>query len=292
MSGVQQDIANDISKGFDTRMNNALDARQSYWDRRSDALSAELDRKSNALDAKWEHKQNAADKYWDHRIELVDKEIDAEKKADDIRQKLFQAEIARIERLNKMANANIDFNVALNSGNLDEAAKIRHDAMAEDARTTLEKAMGRGSAKSAKRVDRLEGRKDNIEKARDKAMQAMQQREEAEKAHLEKISKMRQDALQRDADADMEARRNAWEAEKESLQERLDLFLAYIAKNGKDLKKHMEQVGLSYKDFGNNVLKPRGEDWSTYFGDRMQYHIRKSGLELASDKMWETLGSE
>ena len=292
MSGVQQDIANDISNNFDTRMNNALDARQAYWDRRSDALNAELDRKSNALDAKWQRKQDAADKYWDHRIELVDKEIEAEKKADDIRQKLFNAEIARIERLNSMANANIDFNVALNSGNLDEAAKIRNDAMAEDARTTLEKAMAQGTAKSNKRVNKLEGRKDNIAKARDKAMQAMQKREEAEKAHLERISKMRQDALQRDSDADMAARREEWDAEKQSLQDRLDLFLAYIAKNGKDLKKHMEQVGLSYKDFGNNVLKPRGEDWSTYFGDRMQYHVRKSGLELASDKMWEVLGNQ
>jgi len=292
MQGVQQDMADAISNSFDTRMNNALEARQSYWDKRQQSLSNEMDRRQNALDAKWESKKDAAEKYWDRRVEAVEKAIDAEQKAEDLRQKMFDAEIARINKLNEMANTNIDFNVALNSGNFDEAAKIRNDTVAGDAQTALERAAAAGTGKSEARIDRLEGRRDAIEDARERHMRALEKQEEAERRHLERVGQMREAALQKQTDADMEAQRKMWESRKKNLDRQLQLFLSYVARNEKDLKRHMENVGLSYKDFGEKTLKPMGENWASFFGNRMRFHIRKAGLEIQSDKMWEQVGQE
>lgn len=336
MQGVQEDMADDMRAAFDDRMNNALEQRQNYWDNRADALSNEMDRRSDALqdrqeaasaamdarheaqqeafDKKWEARTDAAEKYWDHRVELVDKAIEHEQKAEEMRQRMFDAEIARIQKLNEAANQSIDFNVALSEGRFDEAAKIRNDAEAAMAQTALERGASAGSLRSDRRVDKLEGKKTAIEKARDKAMARLTEQEEQERAsmervqeaqkahlaamqeaeteHLQAVSEARQEALQNDAEADMETQREIWESRKESLEDQLELFLSFIARNEKELKQHMKNVGLSYDKFGKEVLKPKGENWATYFGDRLKFHIRKAGLDLASDHMWEKLGND
>ena len=292
MAGVQQDMANDMRDAFDNRMNAALDARQDYWDNRSEQMSRKHEAAQKAMDNRWEARIERAEEYWDRRVELVDKAIEAEEKAEEKRQRMFDAEIARINKLNEMANTNIDFNVALTEGNFDEAAKIRNDIQASDASSVLERAAAAGSGRSARRIEKLTSRRDAIEKSREEHLESLQDKAEAEKAHLEKVQAMREQALQEETEADMEATREIWENRKESLEKQLDLFLSFIAANEKELKKHMDNVGLSYEKFGKNVLKPKGEEWSEYFGERMQFHIRKSGLELASDRMWETLGKD
>ena len=314
MSGVTQDIADDIESAFDDRMESALEARQNMWDRRADALAANIEQRQNALenefdkreramDAKWEAKTDAAEKYWDRRTEAVEKAIEVEQKAEENRQKMFDAEIARINKLNEMYNRNIDFNVAISTGKFDEAAKIRNDATADAATTALERAKAAGTAGSERRIGRLEDRKDSIDKAREKFMKDLEKREEAEKRHLARLREMRERALDRQSerqtkhlenmtDADMEAQNEIWENRKESLQEQLELFTSFIARNEKELRQHMKDVGLSYEKFGKEVLKPKGENWATYFGERMKVHIRKAGNELRSDKMWEALGKD
>ena len=157
MSSLQQQIADDVTEGFDRQMNAAIDSRQEMWDRRADALSADLERRGRLLDKKWERKTTAAENYWDRRTEKVEEAIEAEQKADEMRQKMFDAEIARIEKMNEMLNRNIDFNVALSQGNFDEAAKIRNDATADADMMALEKARDAGGGRSDRRIENLEG---------------------------------------------------------------------------------------------------------------------------------------
>jgi TP901 family phage tail tape measure protein len=290
MQNVQQGIADDLSSAFDTRMNNALDSRQKYWDGRADKLNNDLDRKNNALDARWQRKNDAAQKYWDGRIGSVQKAMDAEQKADDLRQKLFDKEIDRINKLNEAQNQNIDFNVALNSGNFDEAAKIRNDVAATDAQTALEKAQAAGTAQSEKRVARLQKRQDALEKARDRAMKHLKKEEDAERAHLAKISKMRQDALKRDQEADMETQKAIWDDRKATLDATLEMFMSFIAANEGQLKKHMDNMGLAYGGFENKTIDPKSKKWGEMFGDRLHKGMREAGLKLASDSMWTILG--
>lgn len=314
MQGVQQSMADDISANFDKRMQGALDARQKMWDNRQEAQSEAFDRQSKAMDARfereqaaldahWQHRKDAAQKYWDNQVKNVEREIDAEQKADDKRQKMFEAEIARINALNEAANRNIDFNVALNSGKLDEAAKIRNDVTAAASQTALQNASEAGSARAQARIDRLNKRRDKIQERADAYMkrldraeahaQAMlKKREEAERAHLEKVQKMRAAALKEQADADMKAQQEEWDRRKKTLDLELSLFTSYIAKNKADLKRHMKDVGLSYKDFGDRVLKPMGLSWSEYFRSKLKENIHKAGLEIASDKMWKTMGGQ
>ena len=290
MQNVQQGMADDMRASFDSQMDHALESRQSMWDRRVEAVNAANEKASRGLDAKWENKRDAAEAYWDRRVEGVEKAIEAEEKAEEKRQKMFDAEIARINKLNEAMNRNIDFNVALSEGNFDEAAKIRNDSSADDAATALERAAGAGAQRSEKRIKKLEGRLESIEKAREKAMKAMEKREEAEKRHLEKVSAMRSAAVERDMEVDMEAQRESWELRKESLEGQLELFMAFIAGGEKGLKKHMENVGLDYDKFEKNVITKKGDSWGNYFGEKLRAGMREHGLKLANDSMWSTVG--
>lgn len=290
MRGIQQQIADFEMKSFDRSMNSALESRQAMWDGRSEKLQADIDARGRALDARWENKKNAAEAYWDRRVENVEKAIEAEEKAEERRQKMFDAEIARINKLNEMANRNIDFNVALNEGNLDEAAKIRNDVTAQNAQYTLEDAAAAGSKRSEKRIDRLGDKQDSIEKARERHMRALEKREEAERRHLEKVSAMRQKALEAEVKADMEAQQEMWEDRKKNKQREIDAFMAMIVTNEKQLRKHAKQQGIELDKFEKNVIIPKGTKWGEWFGKELRRGMRESGLKLASDRMWTTLG--
>lgn len=292
MGGVQNDIADKFRSNFDEGMNRALDARQKMWDNRANALSNEMERRQNALDNKWENRRDAAESYWDRRLAGIDNAIKAEQRAEDIRKRIFDAELQRIQRLTDAQNRNIDFNMALNEGSLDEAAKIRNDMEATAAEWALSDAGEASQSQAEARIAGLEARKDTLEQQRDRHLRSLEKQEEAERNHLERVRQMREAALRRQTDADMAANRKEWENRKQLQEQRLALFLAYTAQNEADLKRHMASVGLSYKDFGDKVLKPMGLSWSEFFKNSLTEKVREAGLKIASDKMWESLGNE
>jgi len=287
--GIQQDMADMMTADFDNRMDADIEATQTYWDNRKSALDSEMDRRSAGLDAKWEKRKDGAEKYWEGRIDQVEKAIEAEEKAEDKRQKMFEAEMDRMERLNDARNKNIDFNIALNEGRLDEAAQIANDIQAGESKGVFDRAADASQGASDKRVDRLEDRKEDIEAQKDAAMKAMDAREKAEKAHLDKVSDMRKKALEADAKAAMEAKQEEWDTRKQAFEDQMALFLAFTARNDKELKAHMEDVGISYEKFGG-ILKAKGTDWSTYMGREMKERVRLAALELRNDAAWSQLG--
>jgi hypothetical protein len=177
MSATQQMVADDYSSAFDAQQQKTMDNFNSSWDAKIANAQSSIDRQKAGLDSAWEKRKDAAEKYWQARLDAIDSQIEAEQKAEERRQKMFDNEIARITRLNDLANRNIDFNVALNSGNLDEAAKIRNDAQAEDDQYILNKARDTGASKSDKRVEALNAQKDALEKQKDAAMKALDAQE-------------------------------------------------------------------------------------------------------------------
>ena len=289
MGAIQQDIADDISTAFDNNMNASLDAQQAQWDKKAETLSAAFEKQNDALDAKWERRKDNAQKYWDARVASIEKAITAEQKAEEMRKKMFDAEVARINKLNEMANRNIDFNVAVSEGRLDDAAKIRNDASAEDAQSALQAAADAGSARSEARVSRLNKRRDSIEQARDKFMKDLDKREDAEKKHLKKVQNMQEKSLKSRTDAAMAASKKEWDNRKKSLDKQLDLFLAFTGRNEKELRKHMADVGISYNKFERDVIRPKSTTWGKYFGDKLKFQMRKAGMSLASDNVWSNL---
>ncbi len=289
MQGVQQDIADEITADFEASMDSAIDKRQSYWDKRAENQQAAFDKENRGMDAKWERKNDSAEKYWDNRVKKIEKASEAEQAAEEKRQKMFDNEMDRIKRLNDAMNTNIDFNVALSEGKFDEAAKIRNDISAAATQNALERAAKSGTGRSQRRVKAFDKQKDAVEESRDAYMKRLKKREEAERRHLDKTQKIREKALGRESEANMAALKKAWELKKKNLDEQIELFTSFIARDEKELKKHMRSVGLSYDDFGDR-LKKKGENWSKFFGTRMQYHIRKAGLAIKNDKMWEAMG--
>lgn len=290
MKDIQEQIADSYRDALDAQQQAASDARQNYWDNQQEAQDNAFQRQQDALDAKWERKKDKATDYWDNRVKLVDKAIKAEEDAENKRQKMFDAEMARIDRLNEAMNRNIDFNVALNEGNFDEAAKIRNDANAADANTALELAAAAGSEGSKNRVDALGERKERIEEKRDQYMKRLEKREKAERRHLEKIQNMQKKALDARVKADMAALQKMQTAEQKSLDARLRLFQAYIPRNKAELKKHMNDVGLEYTKFGEGILHPKAKEWGNWYGSAMRQSMREQALALQSDAVWEKVG--
>lgn len=313
MTDIQNQIADSYRDALDARQEAAMDSRQAFWDKQAEAQEKKFDRESEAqekrferqdkkLDAKFERRTDKAEKYWDSRIEAVDKAIEAEEAAEDLRKKMFDAEMQRISKLNDSMNRNIDFNVALNEGRLDEAAKIRNDIFSTATSSALENARDAGSSASEARVKSLKENIDGLEEERKAYMDNLKKKEEAEKEHLKKSQERQSKALknQQDAqskalkarsDADIKSLRRAQEAEQTSLQQRLAMFMNYIAQNEGDLKRHMGNVGLTYEEFGNNVLHPKADKWGGWYGKAMKRSLKNAALEMESDAMWEQLAN-
>ena len=287
--GIQNTMADMLTADFDNRMQASQDAVSTYWDNRKSNLDAEMDRRSKGLDAKWEKRKDGAEKYWDARIKGIEKTIEAEEKAEDQRQKMFDAEIARIERLNGMQSNKIDFNIALNEGDFDEAARVMSNIDAEAQEFALNKASEESAERSEKRTDKLGKKQDRLEEQKDKAMEAMEKREEAEKAHLDRIADMQKASLDKQADQAIAANKADWDRKKTAFDEQMALFLSFTARNDKELKAHMKAVGIGYNEFGE-LLKSKGTDWSTFMGSEMEKQISAAALKLRDDAAWSNLG--
>lgn len=334
MAGVQQEMADDMTEAMNTRHEAAANALQAAQDAANDALQDSQDRATNALEDSqeratnamerrhkreedahkrhWEKMKDQAEKYWDARIKKAEDELEAEKKAEEQREKMFEAEIARIQKLNDMANTNIDFNMALSEGRFDEAAKLQNNAESDYIAGLYSSQSDQMAAASERRQDALSNRIDILQDRKDAYMQRLDKQEEAQKAALQRRQERESNALKKEQEmqsnalkrrqemenralkkrqeADSAALRKSQDMEKKSLQRRLDLFLAFTASNEKELKKHMKDVGISYNDFEKTVIVPKGQKWGSYFGSRLKYHMRQSALQLRSDAVWEALG--
>jgi TP901 family phage tail tape measure protein len=287
--GIQNTMADMLTADFDSRMQASQEAVSTYWDNRKSNLDAEMDRRSKGLDAKWEKRKDAAEKYWDDRIKGIEKTIEAEEKAEEQRQKMFDAEIARIERLNGMQSNKIDFNIALNEGDFDEAARVMSNIDAEAQEFALNKASEESAERSEKRTDKLSKKQDRLEEQKDKAMEAMEKREEAEKAHLDRIADMQKASLDKQADQAIAANKADWDRQKAAFDEQMALFLSFTARNDKELKAHMDAVGIGYDEFGE-LLRGKGTNWATFMGSEMDKQITAAALKLRDDAAWSNLG--
>lgn len=240
----------------------------------SSTQSAMADSAMAAFDSRWDRKIDAAKKAADARaegakkageaaVDRIQKQIDAEKKADDIRQKLFENEKKRLQQLADMANKNIDWNTAIIEGRLDDAAKIQNDMQAQTAIDLMDEDAEKSKGKSQKKIDRLEKQKEAVQKA----------------------AQAQSDAAKASADAQIASMERVRDYEKASLQQRLDAFKAFIPRDLKELKKHMASVGLSYKNFGGNIMA-YGASWGESIQKTLTDNIRIAGLKVRSDNIW------
>lgn len=332
-SSVQGQIADIASSNFENQMNAAMDsyraqqqsrmdamqnaqeaaqrAQQNRQEAQSRALSNRQEAETAAFEKRWERRKAAVAKAYDDRIARINKEIAAEQKAEDVRQRIFEAEQARISRLNETANSTIDFNVALDQGQLDEAAKIRNDMQAQQEQWNLQDQNDKAARRSQQSIDRLQKQVDQIDKIKEKRLKAieevearerkslermqaaqtraLQKRQEAEQRALQAHQEAAQKALQKEIDNNIAAQQEIWDNRKEKLDKAIELFQAYVPKNEKDLRQHVANISKQYKDF-NVTTTGIFDKTSVKIGEMLANETKKAALSIKSDIQWEAIG--
>ncbi|QIN94592.1 tail length tape measure protein [Streptomyces phage Muntaha] len=312
-------------------LDDAQEKQEASFDRRQEAADARFDKREKNLDKKWDSRMESFDERWDKRIEKekaaydkkienIKKAIEAEEEAEERRQKIFEAEKTRLERMADIANQRIDFNLALNTGNLDEAAKVFNNIQSTQDSWTLDDASAASASGSEKRIDAMNGKVTTLEEARDKRIETLQKVEEAERKALEAKREREQEALRmererynKSLEAERERYRKGIEAQKEFIQEqaraqadatrryleaqkqKLELELLAIRastpKNKAEYDKQIKQIEGAYKKYGVR-LKDYGEEWTGYIGKYLSSNVKAAANKLDDDIKWKSIGSE
>lgn len=311
MGNIQSRMADSAMSQFNDNWDSRIEGAQNTWDSRmdkmtnshekaQDSMDQRQEAAQDAFDNRWERRKEAIEREFDKRIELVNRQIAAEERADEIRQRLFEKEKARLQALADQANTNIDFNTNLDQGNLDEAAKILNNAGVKSANDQMDAEIEAAERRTQARIETLEKKNERLEKARDKELENLEKLEERMRKHLERVQDARRNALEKQQADEVKALEKSEEAamasldkqreyEEATLQQRLDLFLAYTARNKRDLEKWMKDLGFEYDDFGDNVME-KGKEWSASMRDSMLKEIRNAGTKVMNDNLWEKVG--
>jgi TP901 family phage tail tape measure protein len=201
------------------------------WDAREKGEKASWDQSEKNLKNAWDQREKDTQAYYDGEekriddtIDAVEKEttartdaiqaqIDAEDAADEERQKLFDREKTRIERMAELQSNNVDFNSALNSGNLDEAAKLYGSNNAQVQQWGIDDQDASMGDASAKRKKELEDSIELIGKEKDARIESLN----AQKDAIEEAKNFRMDALK----AEREAAEESFDAQRAAAEDAL-----------------------------------------------------------------------
>lgn len=291
MSAFQQGIADATRSDFESSMSTALDrldeshqARQETMERRHESAQRRLERDQEARRARIESS-------FDSRVDGIQKVIEAEARAEEIRKRIFDAEMQRLDRLNESANRNIDFNVALNAGDLDEAAKIRNDMEAQVSQWALSDAADRGGNRSARRRNRLEGQIEGIERTRDARLDAIDDIESREQRALDRTQERRKKALDAELKMEKDNAQKRWDTRKDYLEKSLDDFTDMVALNDRDLRAQIRRWNAEHEGL-TLTTEGRFNDSFENIGRFLKDHMTNARKKMVNDKQWELSGTK
>jgi TP901 family phage tail tape measure protein len=312
MQSQHQSALDNISARGDAKLK-ALEAQGDAMDDRLDnkrkAFEKRWDATMRNFDNKWDARKEREKLYYDNRIEGINRAIEAERNAEEQRQKNFDAEQRRIERLSEMFSKNVDLNMALNSGNLDEAAKIANDMQSKTEAWGLEDVAEGSQTASDKKIAGFEAQIQKLEAQRDARLKMLDEIEEREKLMLEAKKQREAEALeaerkryQRAAEAarekiqeqtrmEQEAARKRYEANKRALDMELATLRAFIPRNEAEMRAHMARISGAYAKYGVN-LKGQGNQWGQYVGNSLQANVNRAAMEMRSKIAWAQLASD
>lgn len=291
MSNVQQMMADSYMEKFNAGWDNTMAGIESRHEAAQKNLQRQQEDAQDAFDKRWEARREALEKEYEQRIKSNDKAIKAEEEADKRRQRIFEKEKARLQRLAEIQNRNIDYNMALNEGRLDDAAKIINTAHADDISAQMEAEQKSAELRSEARIEALEKKNKRLEKQRDKEIKELEKMEEAMRKRLQRTQQQRADALRREQDDYMKAMEKRRATATKLEEHKLETFKLFVPKNKAELDKWIKQLGIAYGDFGTNVLKG-GKEWSHTIRDQLRDETIRAGVKVANDKVWNEAGKE
>lgn len=326
-SGAQDAMFEEAARQYDNYQQNQMDALQKRGqtaldaldksgekldkkqEKASKALDNRLDRDKKAFDKAWEARKKREAAVYDARIKKIEDAIKAEQDAEALRQKIFEAEQTRIQRLAQMYSTNIDINMAIDSGALDEAAKLSSNANAQLAQWATSDAAGDSASASDKRVESLQNQKDQIEKAKDAHMEALGEIEDREKDAFAKrqdrqkqelkdaqdVAKKKIDTekkrIQEENAANEKQLRDDQARDKRNLEGQLAIMRAFLPKNKGQLETQSKELGKVYDRFGV-TLQYKGGKWAGVVGSALGNAVDKERKSIASDLSWDKVGQD
>lgn len=288
--------------------------------------SQEKDRK--AFDDSWDARSDSVNDYFDNAIKAVDEQGKAEDRLDQLRERNAERERRRREYLAAMANTNIDINVAVAGGNLDEAARLANGATASatdyyqesisaeegyasedrgDARATQTESLGNRREGASEEFNRQregatevfedgqeveqEAFDEELQKARDvyEAKKLVESEQFAEQQALEAERYAEQQALEQERlAAEQERAREALEAEKEMVSERYAAEKEAIAETTQ-MKQEAAQEAIEEQKRSLDTQLAKLKEWVPTNHAEMQQWMKE--LERIYDEHGVELGN-
>jgi TP901 family phage tail tape measure protein len=316
----RQDALDAAGEKADARFDARQEAQQKRFETEGKNLSARWEAAMDAFNKRWDARKDAEAAYYDAKIKNIQNAIDAEEKAEEIRQKIFEAEKTRIERLAQIANQTIDFNLALNTGNLDEAAKVFNNMQSQQDQWALDDAGAISQEGSNKRKDELQSQIDKLDAEKDARLKMLDEIEEAEKKKLDAQKDREEQALketqerqakalqaERDryskalqaskdkATADTQAQVKAHQAQLDDRKAKLELELMAIRastpRNKAEYDAQIKAIETAYNKYGVR-LQGYGKAWTGYIGSYLSANIAAAANSLQSDVNWKQIAAE
>lgn len=229
-SRIISEQAKKEQRALDAEHEAELDSLKKQQDAEDAALKSRQNKETASLVKTQNDRRKKVSEYYNAQIKFVNQEINAEQHAEQVREAIFNADQARIQRAAQMANTSIDFNVAVDTGQLDQAAKIMNDSQAQQEQWANQDTADSAQTASEKRVAQLQKEVDQYKKQRDARIKTLSDMDKAEKKQLSDKQKREQKALdqaqaaQKKALKDQQKREN--NAEKDHEQRLKDALAA------------------------------------------------------------------
>lgn len=325
-SGAMDQVYDALAAQAEEKWQARLDAITNSYEKRKNAIQAQIDSLDKSYDDKsqkfednfndkmdatkeaYDKRQKSIEDGYDAQIQKIKDQEDAEDELDQERQRQFEAQKKRIERLTQMANNNIDFNKALAGGQLDEAARIMNNSIsqsvswgAEDDQDAADEASKQRKKTNDAAIDRLEKEKqarlDSLKTEEDALEKSLNKQHEAQKRAMEAQHELEKERLQNSLDAlsqEQAAAENkekkVQEQQKRSLEIQLQTLRAYIPQNQAELSAHIKKVADAYGQFGLN-LQTTGGYWGTIIGNALTNNVDRARAEMSNNARWSAFAS-
>lgn len=295
-----------------------MDGITSYYQGIRDRLQNE----SKALDKGWQDRMQAFSDSWRDRIdstkqsfedrrdaindeiEAIEDQRDANKELDEQRQRMFEAEERRSERLTELANANIKYTRALATGNLDEAAMIMNNTErlqsswgAQDSRMAAEDRSKARDKADQDRIDALRKKQDSLKDEEEAVMKSLEKQQEMEKRALEQQKdnererlQNRIDGLAKEQQAVEQSERRKQELDRKTLEIQLATLKAFVPMNEAQLWEHIGRVQGAYGQHGIQ-LQFKGTQWGQIVGSALFNNVESARVQLSNNSAWQQSGA-
>ena len=290
---------------FDLRKQAADDS----YEKQGEALDNLWDKQEKIFDKNQDKAMQTAEKTKDARIKAIEDEMEKGDKLDEQRKKMFDAEIIRIQRLSAAANRDIDFNIALKGGDLDEAARLQEAAYADsitnqmgDAGTGMdensEKRRATGEAKIAKVTTEEDARIERLKSVQEVEREGFDKRKEMAKKSLEDAKRMsmqqfenEKQSYQRSAKAAEDSYDRARAAKRRQVESSLEQIAIEVPRTQAEYNNMFRNLDAQYSLQTGTAARKTAE-WTGLHRGGFKKAMDDTLTEMGNSAAWGRMGAQ